>query len=149
MKDKFARWAIISEKTEGHDLRIEEGRKSMEEDFRGEALRVLKTSSGVTGGREYTMEPTSGESGKTKDGGSLQLIHISSVLLQAHAHRPVTTFEPSQQKSLLTLLTFSVFKSCQAGERIDSLPSRIQTRALCIALQDLYITLEHRPTTCI
>jgi hypothetical protein len=72
LKDKFARWAIRSEKTEGHDLRSEEGRKSMEEDLIGEVLRILKTSPGVTSGREYRVEPTSGESGKTKDGGSLQ-----------------------------------------------------------------------------
>jgi hypothetical protein len=31
-------------KTQGHDLRSEEGRKSMEEDFKGEVLRILRTS---------------------------------------------------------------------------------------------------------
>lgn len=40
-----------SEKTEGHDLRREEGMKSREEDFKGEVVRILRTSEGVTGGR--------------------------------------------------------------------------------------------------
>ena len=48
----MARWAIRTEKTEGHDFRSEEGRKSIEEDFKGEVLRILKTSAEVTGGRE-------------------------------------------------------------------------------------------------
>ena len=51
MKDKLARWAIRSEKTAGHDSRREEGKKS-KEDFKGEVFRILKTSEGVTGGRE-------------------------------------------------------------------------------------------------
>jgi hypothetical protein len=41
-----------SEKTAGHDLRREEGRKLREEDFKGEVFRILRTSEGVTGGRE-------------------------------------------------------------------------------------------------
>ena len=52
MKDKLARWAIRSEKTAGHDLRREEGKKSREEDFKGEVFRILKTSEVVTGGSE-------------------------------------------------------------------------------------------------
>ena len=52
MKAKLARWAIRSEKTTGHDLRREEGKKSREEDFKGEVFRILKTSEGMTGGRE-------------------------------------------------------------------------------------------------
>jgi hypothetical protein len=39
-----------TEKTQGHDLRREEGMKSREEDFR-EVARILRTSEGVTGGR--------------------------------------------------------------------------------------------------
>ena len=52
VKDKLARWAMRSEKKAGHDLRREEGEKSREEDFKGEVFRILKTSEGVTGGRE-------------------------------------------------------------------------------------------------
>ena len=51
MKDKLAKWAIRSEKTAGHDLRREEGKKSRE-GFTGEEVRILKISEGVTGGRE-------------------------------------------------------------------------------------------------
>lgn len=51
-QNKLARWAIRSEKTAGHDLRREEGRKSREEDFKGEVFRILKSSEGVTGGWE-------------------------------------------------------------------------------------------------
>ena len=70
LKDKFARWAIRSEKTKGHDLRSDV--KSMEEDFKDGVLRILKTSAEVTGGRENRVEPTSGGSGNTKNGESLQ-----------------------------------------------------------------------------
>ena len=52
MKDKLARRAIRSEKTAGHDSRRKEGKKSREEDFKGEVFRILKTPEGVTGGRE-------------------------------------------------------------------------------------------------
>jgi len=36
------------------------------EDFKGDELRILRTSGGVTGGREWRVEPVSGESGKTR-----------------------------------------------------------------------------------
>jgi hypothetical protein len=68
LNDKLARWAIRSEKTAGHDLRSEDGRKSRVEDFKCEVFRILRTSEGVTGGREYRVEPASGGSGNTKDG---------------------------------------------------------------------------------
>ena len=51
MKERLARWATRSEKTEGHDLRKEEGMKSREDDFRAEVVRILRTSEEVTGGR--------------------------------------------------------------------------------------------------
>jgi hypothetical protein len=60
LNDELARWAMISENTVGHDLRSEDGRKSSEEDFKGEVSRILKTSEGVTGGRVYKVELASG-----------------------------------------------------------------------------------------
>jgi len=68
LNDKLARWAIRSEKTAGHDLRSENSRKSRVEDFKGEIFRILKTSEGVTGGREYRVELASGGSGSATDG---------------------------------------------------------------------------------
>ena len=41
---QVGKWAIRSEKTAGPDLRREEGKKSREEDFKGEVFRILKTS---------------------------------------------------------------------------------------------------------
>jgi len=52
LNDKLTRWTIRSEKTAGHDLRSEDGRKSRVEDFKGEVFRILKTSEGVAGGKE-------------------------------------------------------------------------------------------------
>ena len=52
MKDMLARWAARSEKTAGHDLRREEGKKSREGDFKSEVFRIWKTSEEVTGGME-------------------------------------------------------------------------------------------------
>ena len=43
LNDRLARWAIRSEKTEGHDFRREEGMKSREEDFNGKVVRILRT----------------------------------------------------------------------------------------------------------
>jgi len=68
LNDKLARWAIKSNKTAGHDLRSEDGRQSSVEDFKGEVFRILKTSEGVTGGREYRVELASGGSGSATDG---------------------------------------------------------------------------------
>ena len=68
MKDKLARWAKRSEKTAGHDFRREEGMKWREKDFKGEVFSILKTSEGVTGGREKKVEAARGESENTNDG---------------------------------------------------------------------------------
>jgi len=68
LNDKLARWAIRSEKTAGHDLRSEDGRKLSVEDFKGEVFRILKTSEAVTGGRDYRVELASGGSGREMDG---------------------------------------------------------------------------------
>jgi len=40
LNDRLARWAIRSEKTVGHDLRSEDGRKSRAEDFKGEVYII-------------------------------------------------------------------------------------------------------------
>jgi len=62
LNDKLARWAIRSGKTAGHDLRSEDGRKLSVKDFQDEVFRILKTSEGVAGGREYRVELASGGS---------------------------------------------------------------------------------------
>jgi len=41
---------------------------SLQTDFKGDELRILRTSGGVTGGREQRVELVSGESGKTSYG---------------------------------------------------------------------------------
>jgi len=68
LNHKLARWAIRSEKTAGHELKSEDGRKSSVEDFKGEVFRILKTSEGVTGGKEYRVELASGGSGSATNG---------------------------------------------------------------------------------
>ena len=62
----MTRWAIRSEKSAGNDLSTEEGKNSRDEDFKGEVFRIVKTSEGVTGGREYRVEPARDKSGNTK-----------------------------------------------------------------------------------
>jgi len=57
-----------SEKTDGQDCRIEAGKKSAEENLRVLAERILRTSEEVTGGREESVEPAFGRSGKTRSG---------------------------------------------------------------------------------
>jgi len=63
----LARWARRSEKTEGHNLKSEDGRKTSVEEFKGEVFRILKTSEGVTGGKEYRVELASRGSSSATD----------------------------------------------------------------------------------
>lgn len=53
-------------KTEREDLRSEEGMKSRGDDYKGVKLRILRTLEGNTGGREKSVKPVSGRSGKTR-----------------------------------------------------------------------------------
>ena len=46
-------------KTEGQDLRREDGMKSRDDDFKGDDLRIFRTSGGNTGGREKRVKPVS------------------------------------------------------------------------------------------
>ena len=68
MKDKLARWAIKSEKTAGHDLRRDEGRKSREEDFKGKVLMILKTSGVIRSDWWKGVERSQGIQRMVKDG---------------------------------------------------------------------------------
>jgi len=49
--DRFARWAIRSEKRAGHDLRTEVGTKSRTDVLEGMDDKIMKTSDAVTGSR--------------------------------------------------------------------------------------------------
>jgi len=49
--DRFARWAIRSEKRAWHDLSTEVGTKSRTDVFEGMDDKILKTSGAVTGSR--------------------------------------------------------------------------------------------------
>ena len=52
VKERFARFAMISEKTPGQGLSREMGMKSIEDDLARMDVRSLLTSSGETGGSE-------------------------------------------------------------------------------------------------
>ena len=54
-KERFARWAIRSEKTAGNDLTTEVGTKSRTDVFEGMDDNILKTSDAVTGSRNCTV----------------------------------------------------------------------------------------------
>jgi len=49
--DRFARWAIRSEKKAGHDLSTEVGTKSRTDVLEGMDDKIVKTSDAVTGSR--------------------------------------------------------------------------------------------------
>ena len=62
-KDKFARVAINSEKTQEHDLISDVGIKSIDEHLAGDEVMRHWTSGAVTNGMELKHSPTNEQSG--------------------------------------------------------------------------------------